>query len=272
MLLEFKMQARVRWRHLNPANDKIKGSMMQTRTRSLNGITFIDLIISMGIIALLFSAIFALYFSIVNSAGNIEVRTAAAELMGQQLETIRNMSYDSVGIVGGAPAGTIPENQTLAVGRYGFNVQTVVRNIDDPFDGTLGGTPNDTNPADYKLVTLTVSCPSCPNGFVPLSITSTVAPKNLESASLSGDLSINVLDASGNPVSLANVVVTNATVTPSISFTDTTNASGVLQLVGVPTSTQAYHVVVTKSGYSSDQTYQSGLGSNPHPVKPDATV
>jgi len=32
-----------------------------------------------------------------------------------------------------------------------FNVETIIRNIDDPFDGTIGGDPNDTSPSDYKL-------------------------------------------------------------------------------------------------------------------------
>lgn len=64
----------------------------------------------------------------------------------------------------------------------------------------------------------------------------------------------------------------NASITPQIDLFDTTNASGVLQLVGVPTSTQSYRIDVSKSGYSSDKTYQPGLPSNPNPVKPHATV
>src|SRR5581483_9767301 len=116
--------------------------------------------------------------------------------------------------IGGIPAGVISETQTSSIGKFTFTVQTVVRNIDDPYDGTLGGTPNDTAPADYKLVTLTVSCSVCPS-FIPLSMTSTIAPKNLESAGLSGDLFVNVLDATGKGVPFANIVVSNASLTPS---------------------------------------------------------
>jgi hypothetical protein len=68
------------------------------------------------------------------------------------------------------------------------------------------------------------------------------------------------------------VHVVNASVTPSIDLTDTTNASGVLELVGVPTSTQRYWISVTKAGYSTDQTYPPGGSGNPNPSKPNATI
>ena len=56
-------------------------------------------------------------------------------------------------------------------------------------------------------------------------------------------------------VGTATVRVINASVTPAIDITDTTNVSGSLQLVGIPTSTQGYRITVTKSGYSSERTY-----------------
>ncbi len=241
---------------------------------SRRGTSFIDLIVAMGIIAVLFGAIISVYFAILSSVNNIEVRSAAAALLNQQIETIRNLPYNSVGTVGGVPVGIIPQQQTLALGNFSFVIQADVRNIDDPFDGTLtggGGVATDTAPNDYKLLTLTVSCPWCVN-FVPLSVAANVAPKNLESAGQNGSLFVGVLDASGHGVPLASVQVTNTSVTPSINLADTTNGSGTLQLIGVPTSTQSYHIVVTKGEYSSDQTYKPGDSLNPNPSKPDATV
>jgi hypothetical protein len=235
------------------------------------GTSLIDLIISMAIIALLFGGIYLVYFSIITSVANIGVRTAAANAIGQQIEVLRNLPYDSVGTVGGVPNGVIPQSQTIQYDKYVFLLQTTIRNIDDPFDGTLGGVPNDTAPNDYKIAEVTASCPLCQN-FTPVSITTTIAPKNLESATQNGSLFIYVLDANGVGVSGATVNVTNASVTPSINLTDTTNVNGVLELVGVPTSTQAYTVAVTKPGYSSDQTYSIGGVGNPNPSKPNATV
>ena len=195
----------------------------------------------------------------------------ALSVLGQQTEVIRNLPFDQVGTQGGIPSGIIPQTQIVVVGDQSFTVNTTIRNIDDPFDGTLGGNPNDTAPADYKLVELSAQCIRCPRQVL-YAITTTVAPNNLESASTNGSLFIDVLDANGMTVSNADVHVVNASVTPAIDLTDTTNASGVLQLVGVPTSTQSYAITVTKSGYSSEKTYPPGNPSNPNPSKPHATV
>lgn len=235
------------------------------------GFTLIDVIVSLGIIVLLFGGIFLAYMSITDLVNNLEVRGAASSVLNDQVEIVRNLSYANVGVVGGVPGGVIPATQNVVHGDLTFVIKTTVRNIDDPYDGTLGGTPNDTAPADYKLVELEASCPNC-RKFVPLILTTTVAPKNLESASTDGSLFLNVFDANGQPVSGATVRVQNASVTPAIDLTDQTNLNGILQLVGVPTSTQAYFISVTKSGFSTDRTYPMGASGNPNPVKPHATV
>jgi len=237
------------------------------------GTSFIDLIISMAILAVLFAGIYLVYFSLVASIANISVRTAATSVLQAEIETIRNMPYASVGTVGGVPAGAIPQVQTVAAGNYAFVFETTVRNIDDPFDGTLSGNPPpvDTAPADYKLVEIQATCPLC-NNFGSVSLTTTVAPKNLESATQNGSLFIYALDANGHAVPGADVSVVNSTVSPSINLADTTNINGVLQLVGVPTSTQGYQITVTMPGYSTEMTYPPGAPSNPNPTKPNATV
>jgi type II secretory pathway pseudopilin PulG len=236
------------------------------------GISLIEVIIGIAIVVVLFGGIYVAYIGILDAVQNSELRTAATTLLNQNIEVIRNLPYDSVGVVGGIPAGVLVA-QEYATSTTGvrFLIGTTVRNIDDPFDGTLGGNPNDTAPADYKLVELTISCPGCIR-FVPLVLTTTVAPKDLESASSGGSLFINVLDASGHGIQNASVHITNASVTPAIDLTDTTNAQGVLQLVGVPTSTLRYHMVITKEGYSTESTYPIGEPGNPNPVNPDVTV
>lgn len=235
------------------------------------GFSLVDTVIAIGIIVLLFGGIYLVYFSILDVVRNLEFREAAASVLDRQIEIIRNLAYEKVGTAGGVPAGIISPEQTVAFGDLKFLVKTTVRNIDDPFDGTLGGSPNDTAPADYKLVELEVSCPGCQK-FVPLIFTTTVAPKNLESASSQGSLFINVFDANGIGVSAVSAHVVNASVTPTIDLFDATNLSGALQLVGVPTSTQSYQIEVAKTGYSSEKTYPAGEAGNPNPVKPHATV
>ncbi len=235
------------------------------------GLTFIDVVIGVAILSLLFGGIYLIYFSILDVVTGLDFRSAATSALNRQLELIRNLPYDKVGVVGGVPSGVVPSEQAVTVGDSSFTIKALIRNIDDPFDGTLGGNPNDTAPADYKLVQLEVSCFTCTR-FVPQILIGTVAPKNLEGASNNGSLFINAIDASGFAVAQADVRVVNASVTPAIDLTDATNLSGVLQLVGVPTSTQSYQIEVTKTGYSSEKTYSPGGAGNPNPQKPHATV
>ena len=235
------------------------------------GLTLLDVVLSIGIIGLLFGAIFLAYSSILDASSNAELRTVASTVLNRHVEVTRNLPYDQVGTVSGVPSGVIPTEQTSTISGVQFLVKTTVRSIDDPFDGTIGGTPNDTAPADYKFVELEVSCLTCRH-FIPLTLTTTVAPRGLEAASQDGSLFVNAFDTSGRSVGSANVHVSNASVTPLIDLFDITNASGVLQLVGVPTSTQRYAIEVTKSGYSSEKTYLPGAPANPNPLKPHATV
>lgn len=236
-----------------------------------SGTSLIDLLMSMAIIAVLFGGIYLVYSSLITAIANVSVRTAASSAVQAELETIRNLPYASVGTIGGIPAGNIPTSQVVASGQYTFILYTTIRNVDDPFDGALNGSPQDNAPLDYKQVTIRATCPLC-NNSVTVEITTTVSPKNLESAPSNGSLFLYAIDANGNPLSSATMHVTNASVTPSIDLTDTTNVDGILGLVGVPTSTGGYRIVATKSGYSTDQTYPPGAPSNPNPLKSDATV
>ena len=237
-----------------------------------SGLGLIDVLISTVIIGMIASGSLLIYTSIVSTLNNSSLRSEAVAILNQEIETIRNMPYDQVGTQNGIPTGILLQQKSVSsTNGTLFNVSTTIRNIDDSFDGTLGGVPNDTAPADYKIVELNISCPGCGH-FAPLAITTTVAPKSLESASNNGSLFINVFDAGGVGVPGATVQVTNNSTTPTVNLTDTTNASGILQLVGVPTSTQNYHITVNKSNYSSDQTYKPGLPENPNPINSDATV
>jgi len=125
------------------------------------GASLVDLIISLGIIALLFGGIVLVYFALTDAVRNVEARSAAAAVLANQVEVIRNLPYASVGTQGGIPPGIIPPQQAAALAGFAFSMDTVIRYIDDPFDGTIGGSPNDTSPADYKSADLDITCSNC---------------------------------------------------------------------------------------------------------------
>jgi len=235
------------------------------------GFSFIDVIVGVGITTVLIGGIFLVYFSLIDTITNLELRRLGAAVLSEQAETVRNLPYASVGTLNGVPSGVLTQYKTVQREGRTFVLQTTVRNIDDPFDGTVGGTPNDTAPADYKLVEFELACTTCAR-FIPVRLTTTVAPKNLESTSQNGSLFVNVFDANGVGVAGASVRVVNASTSPTIDLTDITNAEGILQLVDVPTSTQSYRITVTKGGYSSEQTYASSDMGGSTPLKQHATV
>jgi prepilin-type N-terminal cleavage/methylation domain-containing protein len=233
------------------------------------GFTLLEVLIGIAIFSIVSTGLYVGYASILEIVQASQFNATALSLIESHVEEVRNMRYEDVGTVGGVPAGVIPQSKAVTIDSVTYTLRTYVRNIDDPFDGQIGGTPNDTAPADYKLVELQVTCDTCTTQK-PVTMTTWVAPKNLESSTKNGSLFVRVFDGTGAPVVGATVHVINAGVTPAVDVTDITNVDGMLQLVDTATSSAGYHITVTKEGYSSDQTYPPGNPANP--VKPDATV
>ncbi|MDP3954048.1 MAG: carboxypeptidase-like regulatory domain-containing protein [bacterium] len=177
-----------------------------------------------------------------------------------------------MGVQGGSPAGKLLADKIVLSGSLQFNIKTSVHNVDDSFDGTAGGNPNDTSPADYKLAEVEITCLNCTLPLNPVIITTTIAPPGLETDTKKGSLFINALNASGQPISNASVTVVNNQVIPAIDLNGTTNTSGQFKLVDTATSSGGYEITVGKSGYSSDKTHLIGDPLNPNPLKSHATV
>jgi prepilin-type N-terminal cleavage/methylation domain-containing protein len=246
-------------------------SVRQYKENNQNGLTLIETLVASAIFVVFAMAIYQLYATVFSLSGKIRIKTQLTEIAGEQFEFIRNLAYVDVGTVGGIPAGVVEQTQTVTRNGVSFQIDTTIRNIDDPADGTLGGTPNDLSPADKKLVEIQVACTACADGSAT-AYTSVVAPKNLETENGNGALVIKAIDASGMPVAGASVHITNSAATPAINITDETNTAGVLTIVDAPPSTQQYAITVEKNGYSSEQTYLPGAVGNPTPVNPHLTV
>lgn len=235
------------------------------------GFTLMEAVVGTALFVVIALAAYQAYFSLFTLAAVNQYKIIALQLADEQFEIVRNLPYNNIGVVNGIPAGVIPQIQSLTRGGIVFTVNTIIRNVDLPFDGTVGSsTKNDLSPADNKLVALTIACASCKN-FTPLTVTTYIAPKNLETASTNGVLLIKAYDANGGPVAGASVHVVNASVVPSIIVDDTTDDDGILQIVDAATGTNAYNITVTKAGYSTDATYPSS-STNPTPNVPYATV
>jgi type II secretory pathway pseudopilin PulG len=238
--------------------------------KSKQGFTLIETLISVGLLVLVSVSFMRVYTVILRASQNLRLQNIATFIANSEMEIIRNLPYADVGVSGSIPDGVLADSKTVTYNGINFLVIPTIRNIDDPFDGTIGGTPNDLSPADSKLVELEISCVSCDN-FTPFILTTRVSPKNLETASDNGALRIQVFDAQGQPVSGADVTITNTDADPDIVITDTTDIEGELLVVDAPPGTNAYEVIVSKAGYSTDQTYNPDAVAY-DPEKPNATV
>ncbi len=239
--------------------------------RRSSGFGMIEVIIGTAIFLIVAVGVYSTFAKLFEVVKISHAKITAIALANEQFEIARNLSYSDVGSPGSLPNGKIPHVQTISRDGIEFEIITTVRNIDDPFDGKLGGTPNDMSPADYKVVEVSVDCSICKN-FQPIILTTNVAPKNLETNSTNGALFIKVFDASGQPVMGADVKVENREIVPNIVINDVTDINGMLQIVDAPPGIEAYKITVSKTGYSSEQTYPVGDLANPNPIKPNATV
>lgn len=228
----------------------------------------IEVVIAAAIFAVVSMAIYQGFVSITRLVSVSRDKIAAIDLMNAEFELVRNIPFAKVGLLGGIPVGVVAPTSTVMVDGRQFSVTRVIRNIDDPFDGTIGGSPNDLSPADYKMMQVNVVCQNCKDSS-DFEAHTVFAPKNLESASTNGALFVRVFDANGNPVPQANVSVQNPTL--GISINETTNNEGLLQIVDAPPGQNSYRITATKSGFTTDRTYATST-SNPNPVKSDATV
>ena len=237
----------------------------------MSGFTFIETLVGISVLVIVAVGILGAFNYLSRAVSIARAKVAAVALANDEIELLRNLDYLNVGVSGSIPAGVLSYTATTTRSGFNFLITRTIRNVDDPFDSTLGGSPNDTAPADYKLAEIQVDCTSC-LFTTTHKMTTIVAPKNLEISSGGGALFIRVFDANGLPVPQANVHMFNNKLSPNLLVDDVTNNLGLLQLIDIPQSVGGYNTTVTKSGYSTDGTYPPGGSDNPNPTAGDSTV
>lgn len=242
---------------------------MHIRRTTQSGSGYIDVIVGIGLMTLVFLGIFGVIQLSVQVIGNNKAKVGAIALAVEQMEYLRSLPYNDVAVLGGVPAGTIASSTTETINNITYTRRTSIRYIDDPADGLDSG--SDTIPTDYKVAKVTVEWQLRDD---PKSVTlvSNIVPKGLESALPgTGSLYINVIDALGSPIAGADVTFINNLVSPAINETRLSDIDGVASILGAPTSTSGYEITVSDTGYSTAQTY-AATTSNPNPSPGHLTV
>jgi len=235
------------------------------------GFTLVEMLVGSAVFVVVALAAYQAFGVLMDITLSARIKVAATELANERFEIIRNLPYNDVGIVAGLPVGKIVRVQNIIRDNYSFTVQTTIRSVDDPFDGKIESNPTDTSPADYKLVDLDITCPNCKN-FSALNFTTLIAPHALETASNNGALFIKVFDTAGIPLVGTSVHIVNTNTNPDTIVDEITDNNGWVKIVDAPPGTNAYNIIATKSGFTTDQTYPLGGIAGATPINPDATV
>ena len=235
------------------------------------GFTLVETLVGSLVFIVVALAAYRAFGTLMDTFTISQARITAAALANERFEIMRNLPYEDVGVIASIPPGVIPRTINLTRDGYTFTVQTTIRNVDDPFDGTIGGNPADTSPADYKLADLDITCSNCKT-MPDLKFTTLVSPHALETASTNGALFVQVFDAAGLPVSSASVHIVNTQTNPDTIIDEITDNEGWVRIIDTPPGTNAYNITATKEGYSQDETYPFGGEAGANPLKPDSTV
>lgn len=245
-------------------------SMKKMSSLDEGGVTLLELVISLAVLAIVSLSMFSLYANLINGMFVAKQKAIATTLATNQMEYLKGLSYDSLAVAGGSIYSTnpLPATKTETLNNIPYTVKTSINYVDDAYDGCTNyptqatkelycrhypspsGSPSvDSNPQDYKIVNVKVM-----DRFNTLlsEVDTQIAARVAETSSTTGAMLVTVLDDTGNPVSGASVVVTNTTIAPAVNLSDTTDSNGVAIFYGLPPDTNNdYTIAGSATGYSS---------------------
>lgn len=231
--------------------------------KALRGMSLVDVIVGVALILIVFLALLGLLRASLLISSSSKAKAGATAIATSQMEYIRSLSYDSVGTVGGIPTGPVEQYATTTMNGIPYGIRTLIQYVDDPKDGS-GAADTNGIPTDYKRVRVATTYQFRAEER-EIVIVSNVVPPSIETTTGGGTLRVNVVNAVGGFVSGASVRIENLSLSPAIDVTTFSDITGSVILPGAPTSTD-YRISVSKSGYSSAQTYaRDATNQNPTP-------
>lgn len=218
-----------------------------------SGLTLVEVLVGAAILLIIFVSIFTVVRLGIRLTAQAKARFTATALANQKLEIARNLPYNQVGTVGGIPAGSILETETVIRNKISYTIKTTAIYIDDPFDNLF---PDDSLAWDYKRIKVKVSWSDFLGGQIFLQ--TDIAPRGIETTGGGGIISILVFDANGQPIPQADIHIENNAVLPPIDVSYQTDNQGRLFVPAAPACNDCYKITTTKADCSSERTYAVG--------------
>jgi hypothetical protein len=240
------------------------------RKKNTQGFSLMHVVVSLAVFLVFSFGIIATLHLLLKLVGISKTQTALHHAVVNDLQAIQNLVYEDIGIIESIPSGVLEKTRTITIDNTDITLTRTVRFVDDPIDGTLSGNPQDLAPADYKHIIVEATCSTCSTQFIETAGIYMYAENDI-SAQGTGSLAVNVANTRGEPLSNATVEIQSLTINPSVHITDTTNSSGELHILQLPTGVEEYSVTITKNGHTTTQTLSSSQ-ENPNPVDPPITI
>lgn len=211
-----------------------------------------ELIIALTILNIILLSLIPSFIYTTKATLRNNFRTNAYNLGIRQLERVKSLDYEEVGIKNGNPNGVIDYTKNEVRAGVGYLVKTRISWVDDPADETY---PLDNDPRDFKRVQVYVNLPSS-SGLPSQVFTTDITRQSQEQIALGGNIEVNVVDEKNNPLEEATAKITSGPSSPMESHTD---ESGKTTFVMLNESAQEgdYSLSVELASYVAEPTMRT---------------
>ncbi|MFN8188488.1 MAG: carboxypeptidase-like regulatory domain-containing protein [Gaiellales bacterium] len=215
------------------------------RTRNAEaGFTLIEIVMAMGLFVVVAAAMAQVLTGAIVSSGISKERTIAQQVAQEEIESIRRMAYDDVGIVNGNPPGELQATKTVTVSNLALTVQTSVKYVADPTPTSYA------TQANYKKVTVTI-LRARDSKQLTQEVTHVAPPARAPYGGVNlAIVNVQVVDfALNTPVEGATVALGTGPSAPRSDKTDTTGTVTFAALSPNPSASDFYDLSASLSGY-----------------------
>jgi Tfp pilus assembly protein PilV len=224
---------------------RLAGVLRRLR-REERGVTLMEMVVAMGIFATVTTPLAGVMTASMKSHLGSQERTLAEQAAAAQIESVRALPYDAVGVVNGNPPGSVVATRALAAPGIDATVATQISFVSDPTrTGYVTG-------ADYKKVVVTVT--NARGKRLTQAATYVGPPGRAPFGGVNGTIiRVQLLDVALN-TAIAGASIALGT-GPSAPRNDATDAAGTVVFAGLQsnptTGAQAYYDVnATATGYT----------------------
>src|SRR3989338_4525339 len=92
----------------------LRSTFYVLRTSS-RGVTLIDTVVGSALMLVIFVGIAGVFQLSIDVVLNNRARAGAIALGNERMEYLRSLSYGQIGVIGGIPAGNVPQEETVSM-------------------------------------------------------------------------------------------------------------------------------------------------------------